>query len=315
VKRYWLDLHLFGKKTNVVRTHPDIFEVPPLREFITALIENSTTTLPSYISSTPPDSLSTEKKLLFFLHSPLTLELTDAAGNVTGLAADGSMSESIPGSSYGEFGEVKYIVVPEGGAYQLAMRGQGSGTFSLDMQESSGGVVTNTATLADLPVTENTLVSLSLAGGLDSASALTVDENGNGKEIITLVPKAGETVTYQPPTVTTRSAGASSSGSISLPVAPLPIIPIPVATVATPVSALAIAPVKSAPRAQPTLKSQQKVAMKVPVRAKTAPASTTRAAQTAAVAGAFSQQASPAKERGAFYTYIVSIITAIKRLF
>ena len=199
VKRYWVDLSSYYKDTRVKHTHADLFEIPSLRDFIKNILKNSTSTLPTYISTNQPTTQEPTKKLTFFLHSPLTLELTDSSGNVTGLASDGSISEDIPGSTYGEFGEVKYISVPQGSTYELSMHGQATGTFSLDIQESSGGVVTNSSTIANVPTTESTLASLTISDGISTASALAVDESGDGSNVITLAPVVGETVTYEPP--------------------------------------------------------------------------------------------------------------------
>lgn len=253
VKRYWIDLNSYYKETKIKRTHRDLFEISSLQDLIKNIIRNSTSTLPTYISSSQLSASSEDKKLTFFLHSPLTLELKDSSGNVTGLAEDGSITEDIPGSTYGEFGEVKYLIAPAGAQYQLTMHGQSSGAFSLDIQESSGGTVTASSTIANVPTTASTLASLTVSGGLDSASPLTVDEHGDGKDILTIAPKNGETVAYTAPappvvpdTSTTsqppegRAAGGPGyspyvpAGSISIPViTPVHIAPV-IATTTSP---------------------------------------------------------------------------------
>ena len=216
VKRYWVDLDTYRKDSSIKRTHRDIFEIPSLEDFVTNIINNGTSELPDYISTTQPLPLTANKKLTFFLHSPLTLELTDSSGNVTGLADDGSMTQDILGSTYGEFGEVKYIIAPVGN-YSLTMNGQGSGTFSLDMQESLGGVITASSTIANVPTATSTLASLTISSGLETVSALTVDKDGDGTNVLTLTPQLGKTVNYEPPAPapepepapTTISAGGS----------------------------------------------------------------------------------------------------------
>jgi len=230
VKRYWVDLHGYKNGTNIIRSHKDIFEIPSLQDFIKNIITNSTSTLPTYISTDQPPTNTENKKLTFFLHSPLTLQITDSSGNITGLAEDGSMTQDIPDSTYGEFGEVKYITVPEGSNYQLTMHGQASGTFSLDIQETTSGIITASSTIASVPTTASTLASLTISGGIDTASALSVDENGDGKNMITITPKVGETVNYKSPVPVSVSASKSSSSSGSRNTRIPVIVPVVVAT-------------------------------------------------------------------------------------
>ncbi len=206
VKRYWLDL------ANSSIKHGDIFENTDLRTFLGNILTNNSSSLPSTISTTAPIT-SSAKKLTFYLHSPLTLQLEDSSGNVTGLAEDGSISQDIPGATYGEFGDVKYLIVPGGDQYQLTMHGQDSGTFSLDLQESFAGVITASTTIANVPTTASTLASLTISGGLETASPLTVDENGDGGNVITITSIGGETVNYEPPVSEPEPATSSTGGS------------------------------------------------------------------------------------------------------
>ena len=237
VKRYWLDLSRINNVpgVKVKRSHGDLFEVPQIQDFIKNSIENSTSTLPAYISSEQPAPQSAEKKLTFFLHSPLTLQLADASGNVTGLAADGSVTEDIPGSAYGEFGEVKYLTAPEGGRYQLAMHGQDSGSFSLDIQESSSGVIIASSTIAGVPTTSNTLATMTITGGIGTASALTIDENGDGKDVLAVNPEAGKTVRYEPPIVAPPPPARAAGGPGYSPYKPVEAVPAASSTQTVPV--------------------------------------------------------------------------------
>jgi len=196
VKRYWVNLFAYSNETELDRRHKDLFEIPQLEEFIKNIIKNSTSTLPAYISTTQPPTNTEDKKLTFYLHSPLTLQLTDASGRVTGIGPDDAVTQDIPDSSYGEFGEVKYVSVPQGNTYELKMYGQDTGTFALDIQESVGGIVSNTSTVANVPVTANTLASLTITDGVSTASALRVDKNGDNTSIINVTPKVGEYVNY-----------------------------------------------------------------------------------------------------------------------
>jgi hypothetical protein len=186
VKRYWANLKVEG--TN----HGTILSSAHLKEFIGNLISGDAT-VPESVSETPFAS-DASKKLIFVLHSPLTLELYDKNGNHTGLNGAGLVEDNIPSTHYGEFGDVKYAIAAAGSTYKLVMKGQGNGTFSLDIQEQSGNTVTQTTTLADIPVTSSTLAALTITSGAIDASSLQVDENGDGSVDYELAPRVGRTL-------------------------------------------------------------------------------------------------------------------------
>jgi len=273
VKRYWVDLgsinNIPGTKTKY--SHKDFLEVPALEDFIKNRITNTNFALPQYVVSAQPQSTSV-KKLIFILHSPLTLQLTDASGNVTGLAPGEVVSEEIPGSSYRELGEVKYVVVPEGGHYELTLHGQDSGEFTLDIEENVGGVAIASSSIAEVPTTARTLASLTLSGGLDTASALTVDETGDGTNVFSLSPKMGETVTYEPPppqplpAPVSQPSSASSAGAISIPaLATTTVAAIPIGVATTTVTAsvqIKIAPISR--RVSPAVAPLKRVVTSLP---------------------------------------------------
>ncbi len=196
VKRYWVNLFAYNNETRSGRKHPDLFEIPQLRDFIKNIIQNSTSTLPMYVSTDQPPAETVNKKLTFFLHSPLTLQLQDSAGNITGLAQDDTITQDIPGSTYGEFGEVKYITVPEGSSYQLTMHGQANGTFSLDIQETSGDIIMASSTIAHVPTTASTTVFMDIGPNLSALSPMKIDKNGDGTIDATVTPKLGGTVVF-----------------------------------------------------------------------------------------------------------------------
>jgi pimeloyl-ACP methyl ester carboxylesterase len=241
VKRYWVDLNSYRIATSIKRDHKDLFEIPSLEECIKNIIKNVTGTLPPYISTSQPAPIADDKKLVFFLRSSrvlyvrdspeseeppvkVTMQVKDPSGKITGIAEDDSVTEDIPDSTYGEFGEVQYLIVPAsatpGSRYELTLHGQASSggvsgaqesTFSLEIQESSGGVATALATLADIPVVASTTASLTIGANIDTVSPLVVDERGDGTETLTVTPVVGETVLYEPPVVETPPAPAQAA--------------------------------------------------------------------------------------------------------
>ncbi|MDD2657769.1 MAG: NosD domain-containing protein [Candidatus Pacebacteria bacterium] len=253
VKRYWVNLNSYRIATSIKREHKDLFEIPSLEEFIKNIITSGTSTLPAYISTGQPAPLTDTKKLIFFLRSSrvlyvhstpesdepptrATVKVKDPSGKVTGVAEDDSVTEDIPGSTYGEFGDVQYIIVPAPASpsdrYELTLHGQMNGggasgtqesTFSLDIQESGGGVAGPLATLADIPLVASTTASLTIAASIDTASPLVVDESGDGTNVITVTPVIGETVLYEPPVPLPQSSGGAAYASyVPLDVSPAP---------------------------------------------------------------------------------------------
>ena len=194
VKRYWVNLNSSKK------THGDMLEFLDLKKFISEILTNQDIGFYPSISNNAPQK-SGNKKLRFFLHSPLTLELYDSLGNHVGQNEDGSFDKEIPDVEYGEFGDVQYIIAPQGPQYQVVLHGLDVGTFSLDIQEVEGDSVTQQATLANIPTTGNTLVTLNIGNGIETASVLEVDEDGDGEIDITLQSLVGETTIYEEPVV------------------------------------------------------------------------------------------------------------------
>lgn len=179
-----MNLNKYKDETGDTFEHGDIFEVAQLRTLIANIIRKEKITNPGqYISTTRPSAVNIEKRLRYFLHSPLTLELYDAEGRHVGVSTTtGQIEEQIHGASYGEFGEVKYISIPASASTTLVMRGEGVGRFTLNIQEVTGGNITATTTFANIPVSTSTLVTMSVSGNpvLSALSGLTIDQDGNG---------------------------------------------------------------------------------------------------------------------------------------
>ena len=196
VNKYWVDLQDYDTFTTLERKHADILEVPELRSFIQNIIIQSTSTLPDYISTSTPTSDDLEKHLRFILHSPLSLDLYDDEGNHTGFSTTtNELEENIPGSRYITFGEVKYISVPASSTIYLFMQGYSSGSFTLDIEQVQGNIVTASTTFAGIPSSTSTIVTINIPNGnIASTSPLIVDINGDGKAEINLVQKPGEVV-------------------------------------------------------------------------------------------------------------------------
>lgn len=209
-ERYWVDLRNYNKwwlNGNIPRKHADILEVPELRTFIQNIVTNTNINqLPDFVLTSAPPNENTETQLRFTLHSPLALNLYDNLGNHTGLSTTtNSLEENIPGSRYLTFGEVQYISVPASTYSRLIMDGYEDGSFTLDMEETQGDAVLAATTFSGIPSFEDTKVTIDISSGagIEGASNLFIDVQGDGMVDIELEPKLGGTVILPMPLTVT----------------------------------------------------------------------------------------------------------------
>jgi pimeloyl-ACP methyl ester carboxylesterase len=205
VSRWWVDLADYDRPSTLGRKHADIFEVPQLRNFIKEnILTGMTTELPDFISNFESPTTS-EKRLRYFLHSPLALSAHDSAGNVISAS-----EETYPGAMYKRFGEVQYISLPADSAPTLVLDGLDDGFFTLEVQEVTGDAVTATATFAAIPTSVDTTVTMDFADGtIAAASPLLVDYDGDGTTEFSLRAQIGGMVIPDslPPTTAAALSG------------------------------------------------------------------------------------------------------------
>lgn len=247
-KRYWLNLKNINDllPSEKAITHGNMLEAKPLLQFLeNILVTDSTSGVPQNISVTQPPDVSLGKKLVFILHSPLTLELYDAQGNHAGQNENGTFDQNISGARYGEFGETKYLIAPLGPDYTLHLRGLETGTFTLDMEEMTGGVTGAITTIANVPTTAHTTATLHIGNGVETASALEVDEDGDSVNDISLSPQEGTVTTYEAPRQAEPVRPVTvSNGSISIPTSSAPVPTILFESTSTPTTTVQVLPDK-----------------------------------------------------------------------
>jgi len=218
VRRYWLDLNAYRLGPFGLKNHGNILSTPDLQIFLRNILLNDSS-LPENILTGQPAASVAAKQLRFMLHSPLTLNLYDTSGNHAGPTESGDPEETIPGSVYGQFGEVQYITVPAGPEYTVEMNGVAPGTFSLDIQEVSGGSIVAASTLANVPTQAGTVATMTIGDSLETISSLSVDSDGNGSTDFLLPVAQDSTSFYQAPVVPaterTSSSGNNKSSAIS----------------------------------------------------------------------------------------------------
>lgn len=215
VHNYWIDLK--AARENIKFDHGNIFELTNTRVLIRNLLLGIDSDL-QFISSTQPEP-DGGARLLFFLHSPLSLELYDSQGRHVGEAVDGTIDSEIPGAEYGVFGEVQYLIAPADNDYQVRLNGKDSGTFSLDIQQMSGDAIESFVTFSEIPTTANTAANLNVSGDLSSIGSLEVDTDGDGQIDIELAPVLNESVTVtQAPSKETNNPSTNQKPRSSTPV-------------------------------------------------------------------------------------------------
>lgn len=183
-ERYYVDLNKYKSITGNKNNHADILEIPELRTFVEDIIDDDgSVTLPEYISQSRPSIIDVKKRLRYYLHSPLTLEMYDAEGHHVGYSSEtGNIDMDIPGAIYNEFGEVKYISVPEDIATKLVMHGQDAGRFVLNVEETEGDTIINQTTFANIEVSPQTVVTMDIPANTEpiKLAGLSIDQDGDG---------------------------------------------------------------------------------------------------------------------------------------
>lgn len=203
VERYWVNLRNYNRNSPIETAfgllgveHANVLEIPQLSTFLADLITGTMRPLSEYSYFSTDAPASTDKRLQYSLHSPLTLSLYDDEGRHTGISPTGEIEEQIPGTYYKQFGEVKYIFADVGSAGHIVLDGYETGDFTFVVEELEGDTSLGKVTFQDMPTTPETRVTFDVPSDLASASHLRIDRDGDGTTDIDLAPKIGEVVTF-----------------------------------------------------------------------------------------------------------------------
>lgn len=183
VERWWVNLQELNNSFSLIKNvHRNILEITNLTNFIKAKVTDSDFSDPEYIVVDNTSTLtSSSSRLHFILHSPLTLGITDAEGNYTGMDPETKeVREEINGVDYRQIGEVQVLSVPTGTPYTLTLQGYEDGYFSLDVEEQLGNEIVESTLFEGIASSSSTLATMDI--GLDfevSDSELKVDTNGD----------------------------------------------------------------------------------------------------------------------------------------
>jgi pimeloyl-ACP methyl ester carboxylesterase len=255
VQPYWLRL---DTATAGKHTHADIFESPALRALIDGIL-HKTDSIPDGVQRTRPSTHDANKKLIFILHGPGSLTVRNAE------------------ATYGTLGDDTYAIAPAGNEYDLLVQDFLSDSFTLDVQQLENDAVTGTNTFSNVPVTPESVITLS-GTDLTDSTTLEVDANGDGTTDTT-VPIDTESTAAPDPTPATLS----DTGSATVGTSPADTATVPVPTATTPVSAPPVI-TKSAPAVKKV--PVKKPAVKVPAKSTATTTKKTPAAPTLTAAAA-----------------------------
>lgn len=273
--------------------HQEITSAAPVQNSILNLLEGKSIDQ-GYMASTSPTAAKNPLTRIGGM-SPINILATDAGGDETGIVpvpgTDGIYiaKHDIPGSAVDVSGEEKFIYLPQGAPYSVSVTGYDTGPANIQVAElDANSSVTQTTTVADIPVTPNTTGTFTFAGD-NSLSDITVNNVGGSVNTI-ITPQTGTLVKYEPPAApvptTVPSAVPAPVGGISIPAVPL------LPRLASTTSQVATTTQSSAP-----MTAKEQVAIKTPLKVSSAPkrtasssaTSTINLSQTASVYAALSQ--------------------------
>jgi pimeloyl-ACP methyl ester carboxylesterase len=193
VQKYWVNLPIHNRELRRLRRnrqHKDILEVDELNDFITSVINQEEVVVNSVIENNEP--LDTSNRLRISIHSPVTLDAYDNEGNHTGKVCPNTSNscyaeENILNSSYLEFGEGKYINLPEEELARVILQGTDIGTFTYESAQVQPDDTTTVSSFIDIPVTTQTKGEIILNTDTQ-APEFKLDINGDGRVEFTIAP-------------------------------------------------------------------------------------------------------------------------------
>jgi pimeloyl-ACP methyl ester carboxylesterase len=111
--------------------------------------------------------------------SPVTMQVTDSAGALTGFEVDGHLLTDIPNSDFLRFPENEAVILDASDTYSVNLHATANGTFSLVFELRDSQTVLATARFDDIPITDQARATVSI-DSVVSPSILQVDVDGDG---------------------------------------------------------------------------------------------------------------------------------------
>jgi hypothetical protein len=192
-EKYWVNLfQINNDKFPLTKNikHDNIFESQSVRDVISNTLQEIALPNSIYISTTTP--VDTKNRIQISIHSPVTLDAYDVVGNHTGkicpLDSDFCyLEENIINSSYLEFGEGKYINLPEDQLSKIKLQGTDVGTFTYESEKVLPNGTSSISSFVDIPVTTQTQAEVVLNPNTQIPQ-LKLDVTGDGVTDFNLSP-------------------------------------------------------------------------------------------------------------------------------
>ncbi len=117
--------------------HADLMRDLTTIDALTQIIHNTFDPQhPPALTSTIVNGLDAKSFHKFSVFSPVTIQVTDNSGHMTGISMDSSgethVRQDIPNSTYVDVGEAKSVIVPDTSNYSVKIDGYDTGTFSFE---------------------------------------------------------------------------------------------------------------------------------------------------------------------------------------
>ena len=224
LNNYFVQLTNYNRTVSIHSQHRNLVSAEPILNIITAVIKESVIGGIDFVTKTKPAVSDVADSLLVSAHSPVTLGVYDEFGNFTGIALGQDahadllfVQEDIPGSSYIQAGEGKYLLLPEGGSYSFTLQGTDVGTATIKFQFiSDDNAASTTATYSNISITSDTKILFAIDTSASQTVEMSVDTDGDGVADSTI--KSDEVVAIEAKEVLAQ-AEAEARNSDTIPAA------------------------------------------------------------------------------------------------
>lgn len=191
-EKYSVDLSVQDSGVFDQKNHGTLLSMPEVQSLVSGTLTGIRSPLSRRSLEEPPSSGAADEKILILLHAPLALTITDEYGNRVDLDEG-----AIPGSTYGVFGGVQYVMVPSGARYRLELEASAPGTFTLEVREMEHEQVLSEFLFLEVPVLDTTKASMEILPDAHE-QILKIDRDGDGTTDTELTANTGAVAPHFP---------------------------------------------------------------------------------------------------------------------